>query len=90
MRYVGVCYDSGGWGGDLTGLLLVETVPGGWESAAGHISSSESYSRSDITRRYQDRGNPMEDDSFEWVGRLTHEDIAERYPAAASGDEVDD
>lgn len=78
MKYVGVCFKSGGWGDDLTGLLVVET-PEGWFVTASHISSNESYSKHDIEKHYERHDQTSPDDTFEWIGLLTKEEVEKRF-----------
>lgn len=76
--YVGVCYDSGAWGGDLTGLLVVRVVDG-WLMERGHISSDQGWAERDIRYHFDRRPDPSPDDTYEWAGLLTQEQIAERF-----------
>ena len=71
MEYVGVCYDSGGWGGDLTGLL-VGRFEDGWRVMGSHISSSSSYSEHDIRGHFDRRPEELrsDEDTYEWLGQL--------------------
>ena len=79
-RYVGYCYDSGAWGGDLTGQLICEE-PEGWVGVAGHISSDVMWSERDIRRHFDDRRDPSPDDTFDWIGRVQTEADLAAYPA---------
>lgn len=76
-KYVGVCYDSGGWGGDLTGLLVAED-PEGWAVAASHISSGSGWAERDIRYHY-DRLHTSADDTFEWAGVVSVPELEARF-----------
>jgi hypothetical protein len=76
MRYVGVCFDSGAWGGDLTGLLVVEE-PNGWKVAASHISSSVDWAQRDIGVHFDRLREPA--DTYEWVDLMTVAQVEERF-----------
>lgn len=82
MKYVGFCYDSKAWGGDLTALLLVEIEGGGWAQAASHISSTEQWARRDIAVHYDHREDKLPDDTYEWVGLLSIEAAVARFTPA--------
>ncbi len=86
MKFEGVCYDTGAWGGDLTGHLVVfEGVGEGWQIVSSHISSGEGYSKFDIGGHYDRRPDEIRDseldhtDTYEWIGRLTKTEMEERY-----------
>jgi hypothetical protein len=66
--YYGVCFDSGIWDGDLTGLLVVRE-DAGYVVVASHISSNASFSRRDIEWHF----NRLDDSeaTFEWLGQMT-------------------
>lgn len=81
MRYVGFCYDTKAWGGDLTGLLLVEKE-GAWLQAGSHISSGVGWSQIDIRGHYDRRLEQLPDDTFEWAGLLDVDEAMQRFPAA--------
>jgi hypothetical protein len=78
VKYVGVCYDSGQWGGDLSGLLVAE-FPDGWFVVASHISSNATWAEDDIKRHYEHRVDPSPDDTYEWAGLTTREQQNERF-----------
>jgi hypothetical protein len=66
LKYIGVCYDSGAWGGDLTGLLIKQT-PNGPLVVASHISSDVGWSARDIQHHFQTQAQP--EDTYEWLGK---------------------
>jgi hypothetical protein len=70
-KFVGVCYDSGAWGGDLTGLLVAEDNKG-WAVVSSHISSSEGWAKADIAGHFERRPEPSPDDIYEWEGLLAN------------------
>lgn len=78
MKYVGVCFDSGAWGRDLTGLLVVEETDG-WKVAGSHISSNASWAEHDIRGHFDRRLEPSEEDTFEWAGQLAPTELETRF-----------
>lgn len=82
-RYIGFCYDTGAWGGDLSGILMREEE-GGWVDVAGHISSGVGWSERDIAGHYVRRADPQPDDVYEWLGAMTSQaeldELERKYP----------
>ncbi len=86
MKYIGFCGPRVSkpteWGdGDRIGTLLAE-FPDGWRRVGGHYSSSEAFSRQDIGAAYQDRPNPSDADTYEWLGEQAIAAVADLYPPA--------
>lgn len=80
--FYGVCFDSGAWGGDLTGLLVVEE-DGKFVVAASHISSSEGWSRRDLLRHFDEESD--EGDRFDWLGLMDRAAVEQRFDWPSGG-----
>ncbi len=81
FTFYGVCFDSKLWGGDVTGFLVVQTDTG-WAVVESHISTNESFSRTDIKRHFDRRDDELRGPGgyrYEWLGQLGKAEMEERF-----------
>lgn len=80
-RFVGVCLGQGvgsQWGDeDQLGYLLAEEEDG-WYVEGTHLSSSVVFAEGDIGRKFE--RVKRAGDTYEWVGRLSADEVSSRFP----------
>lgn len=67
--------------GDRVAILIRVEDDGSAVVVGSHVSSSEGWAEHDIgVWHYPERRDPSEDDTYEWLGAMTNDELRERIP----------